>query len=418
MSVFKRRAFLKGAVALPALEAAARLRAAEGVDAPGSATPEKQPGARYRIPNEYALFLPGEREALANPPRVRGFDAGGVKVQHESGTKAMKVGDSAGGWKLLAILPWLNGIPTAVFEKHVTYQGAIAYVTVAGEIAHIPKRIGDLSRIRPRPVNPPPGMKFERPARYAPGPDKLGNYILSLDEDPCYESVAALGPEFIGWTLVANEEAGPEKSLWLEADGKSRQLGSNPQSLWAPDLTGRLFDPSRLLPGEYPYNYIPGYSKRTMLGGYLPVADVGVWNPTYRVGYEVMVLLPPGENARPMGRVQAMRLPENIGSPASSADPQPSDFQDRYWNGSPEEFYSTLAGVWNHWHDFFDQKMQVEIPDDWLLDAARAGIVLSRCSYRGLNPTYQIGEGAYTKIPERSHALFPVAHYEFIWAQQ
>jgi hypothetical protein len=62
--------------------------------------------------------------------------------------------------------------------------------------------------------------------------------------------------------------------------------------------------------------------------------------------------------------------------------------------------------------------MPVSIPDEWLLNAARAGITLSRCSYRGLEPTYQIGEGAYTKIPERSHALFPVAEYEFIWAQQ
>lgn len=252
-------------------------------------------------------------------------------------------------------------------------------------------------------------MKFERPARYVPGPDKLGNYILSLGDDPCYENVAALGPEFIGWALAANEEAGPEKSLWLEADGKSRQLGDNPQSLWAPDMTGRLFDPARLLPGEYQFDYVPGYSKRTMLGGYLPVADIGVWNPMYGVGYEVMALLPPGADAKPLGRVRAMRLPEDAGNP---------EFQDRYWNGSPEEFYSALAGIWNHWHDFFDEKMQVEIPDEWLLDAARAGVVLSRCSYRGLNPTYQIGEGAYTKIPERSHALFPVAHYEFVWAQQ
>ena len=62
--------------------------------------------------------------------------------------------------------------------------------------------------------------------------------------------------------------------------------------------------------------------------------------------------------------------------------------------------------------------MQVEIPDEWLSDAARAGIALSRCSYHGLDPTYQIGEGAYTKIPVRSHALFPVAHYEFVWTQQ
>jgi hypothetical protein len=62
--------------------------------------------------------------------------------------------------------------------------------------------------------------------------------------------------------------------------------------------------------------------------------------------------------------------------------------------------------------------MKVEIPDEWLLNAARGGIALARASYRGLEPTYQVGEGAYTKIPERSHALFPVAHYEFVWAHQ
>lgn len=409
MPTVKRRDFLKGAAALPALDAARRLKATAAKVAQDSPVPETKASAHYRIPNEYALFLPGEREALAGAPHVTRFEEDRAKAQHESETATLRVGESIHGWTLLAILPWLNGIPTAVFEKNVTHQGAISYVTEEGEIAHIPKRIGDLSRIRPRPVNPPPNMKFKRPARHVPGPDKLGNYILSLDEDPCYENVAALGPEFIGWTLAANEEAGPEKSLWLEADGKSRQLGDNPQSLWAPDMTGKLFDPARLLPGEYEYDYVPGYSKRTMLGGYLPVADIGVWNPTYGVGYEVMVLLPSGADVKPVGRVRAMRLPGKDGQ---------AEFQDRYWNGSPEEFYSALAGIWNRWHDFFNQKMQVEIPDEWLLDAARAGIVLSRCSYRGLNPTYQIGEGAYTKIPERSHALFPVAHYEFVWAQQ
>jgi hypothetical protein len=76
------------------------------------------------------------------------------------------------------------------------------------------------------------------------------------------------------------------------------------------------------------------------------------------------------------------------------------------------------VGIWNRWHTFYEDAMPVEIPDSWLLDSARAGITLCRCSYRGLEPTYQVGEGGYTKIPERSHALFPVAHYEFIWAQQ
>jgi hypothetical protein len=417
MVTWNRREFLKGAVAVPAVNASNRVEVSKLSASAGGNEREATnvSSSPFRIPNEYSLFLPGEREALDDSPRVHAIADDVVDAYHGSESKMMRAGDSIDGWELLAVIPWLNGVATAVFEKHVTHQGAIAYITVDREIAHIPKHIGDLSKIRPRPMAAPPDCKFARPARYVPGPDKLGKYILNSPDDPCYEKIAALGPEFIGWTLVANEEAGPEKSLWLEADGKSRQLGSNPESLWAPDLTGRLFDPSRLLGDEYQYEYIQGYSKRTLLGGYLPGADIGVWNPRYRTGYEAMVLLPPGPDANPMGRVRAQRLPPPGETANSTGDPA---FENRYWNCAPEEFYSVLAGVWNRWHDFFNEKMQVEIPDEWLLDAARAGIVMCRCSYRGLKPTYQISEGAYTKIPERSHALFPVAHYEFIWAHQ
>jgi len=377
-----------------------------------------------RIPNEYSLYLPGEREALQNSPSVVAIEDRVVAARLGSETKKLKAGESLDGWQLVAVLPWLNGVPTAVFEKHVTHQGAIAYVTEMGEIARLPKRIGDLSKIRPRPTSTPHGVKLERPARYVPGPDVVGDYILNSDEDPSYENVAALGAELIGWTLVANEEAGPEKSLWLEADGKTRQFGTNPQSLWAPDLTGRLFDPRRFLPSEYSYEYVPGYSKRTLLGGFLPAADIGVWNPKFQVGYEVMAILPPGADAHPLGRIRAMLPRDRQGTLIPAGDSQattalsPSPGVERYVNGSAEDFFSALAGLWNHWHHFFADRMLVEIPDAWLLDAARAGIVLSRCSYRGLKPTYQIGEGAYTKIPEQSHALFPVAHYEFVWAHQ
>ncbi len=149
---------------------------------------------------------------------------------------------------------------------------------------------------------------------------------------------------------------------------------------------------------------MPGYSKRTLLGGYLPVANTGVWNPQYHAGYEVIVLLPPGADAEPMARVRAV-LPDG-------------KQLERYWHASAGSFFAALAGIWNRWYNFIEAQMPVEIPDGWLLNSARAGIVLSRCSYRGLEPTYQVGEGAYTKIPERSHALFPVAFYEFIWAHQ
>ncbi len=421
----KRRSFLKRAAALPALGAVGQFTA-QGHSQEVTAPPQGSYNAG-RIPNEYNLFLPGEREALQDSPRVASFQEGAVTARLGTETKTVRTSDSIGGWQLVAILPWENGTPTAVFEKHVTHQGAIAYVTERGEIARIPKRIGDLSKIRPRPTSTPHGVKLERPASRGggiPGPDVCGDYILNSDEDPCYENVAALGAELIGWTLVANEEAGPEKSLWLEADGKSRQLPLDTQSLWAPDLTGRLFEPRRFLPSEYLYEYVPGYSKRTLLAGYLPVADIGVWNPNFKVGYEVMVLLPPGPDAKPVGRIRALVPPGAKGTLIPAGDTNATlaipgaGFVERYWNGSAENFFSYLAGIWNHWRHFFEDKLTVEIPDQWLLDAARAGITLSRCSYQGLEPTYQIGEGAYTKIPVRSHALFPVAHYEFVWAQQ
>ena len=131
---------------------------------------------------------------------------------------------------------------------------------------------------------------------------------MNSSEDPCFENVAALGKEYIGWTLVANQQAGPLRSLLLEADGTSRQINAHPegQGLWAPDLAGAVFDPARFFPGGNPqiYAYVPGYSKRTLLGGFLPVADIGVWNPEYGAGYEAMTLLPDGVDAKPLGRIR------------------------------------------------------------------------------------------------------------------
>lgn len=373
--------------------------------------------APSRIENEYSLLLPGEAEILKHPPKVRSFGSDGVTVESNGHELQIAVGGLANGWMLLAAFE-LNGVQTAVFERHVTHRGALAYVTErGGTIALIPKGVGHLNRIRPRSTNTP-DVKLVRSQRMSPGPDVSGEYILRSSEDPCYENVAALGKEYIGWTLVSSDGAGPLRSLYLEADGASRQPKPNPQLTWAPDLEGRLFDPAEFLPEGY--NYIPGYSKRTLLGGYLPVADIGVWNPESNIGYEVMVLLPPVEDGVPIGRIRIL-LPQEEPRPGYGPVFTADDgrlYVERFWNTSDSTFYRHLAGVWNHWKNLYEAVMPVEIPDPWLLDAARAGITLSRCSYRGLDPTYQVGEGAYTKIPERSHALFPVAHYEFIWAQQ
>ena len=375
-----------------------------------------------RISNVYSEFLSGEREALAAAPTILEANASGVRLHGTVGARMLLVGEMIDGWRLVTVAK-INGSPTAVFEKHATHRGAIVYVTAdRGVIASIPKGIGDLSKIRPRDVAAPAEVQLRRPAKFIPGPDTPGAYILGSSEDPCYENVAALGPEFIGWTLVANEQSGPERSLFLEPDGTSRELNDSPkQAAWAPDELSAVFDPKDLFPNDnaHLWKYEKGFSKRTLLGGYTPTADIGVWNQQYRCGYEAMVLLSEDADARPIARVRIM-IPDDQISPGMHVvrDEANRAFLERYVNGGPQQFFSALAGIWNHWRTFFEESMPVSIPDEWLLNGARAGIMLSRCSYRGLAPTYQVGEGAYTKIPERSHALFPVAAYEFIWAQQ
>lgn len=364
-------------------------------------------------------FLPGEQEAIAAAPAVAAVQEGSVRL---AGGQSLAVGERESGWLLVATLDE-NGAETAVFEKRVTHRGALAYVTAErGTIAMIPTFIGDLGAIKPRAVTAPPDKQLRREKSWKPRPDTPGEYILGAQGDPSWETVAALGPEFIGWTLVGNEQCGPEHSLFLEPDGTSRELNRTPpQAAWAPDELSPVLDIRDYFPNDnvQVWRYREGWSKRTLLGGYTPTANIGVWNPEFQCGYEVASAMPEGEEAQAISRIRIL-VPEEQVTPDMRVqrDEKGRALIERYRNGDAQAFFRTLLGVWNYWHTFFEASMPVSIPDENLLDSARAGIMLARCSYRGLRPTYQVGEGAYTMIPERSHALFPVAAYEFIWAQQ
>jgi len=372
------------------------------------------------IPNDYYRFLPGEREALAEAPSATAIVSGIVHLA--GGSRHIEAGATEDGWLLVTVLE-INGTATAVFEKRVTHRGAIAYVTAdRGTIAILPTFIGDIATITPRPVAAPADKQLRRTRNWVPGPDLPGQYILEAAGDPTWETVAALGSEYIGWTLVGNQQAGPERSLFLEPDGTSRELNNTPpQAAWAPDELSPILDLSDYFPNDniQLWRYREGWSKRTLLGGYTPTANIAVWNEEFRCGYEVAALLPESEEALPMVRIRVM-VPDEQVTPDMRIhrDSKGRAFVERYKNCDERQFFAELVGIWNYWQALFDDNMPVEIPDENLRDSARAGIMLSRCSYRGLRPTYQIGEGAYTKIPERSHALFPVAAYEFIWAQQ
>jgi hypothetical protein len=147
----KRRSFIKGVAA--SVSGAALLRI------PGMAQNAKREGSAARsarplpvILNQYTALLPGEAGALAAKISVHRIEMEYQLVEASvvGESKKLKIGDSVYGWKLLAILPWHNGTPTAVFEKHVTHQGVLVFVTAEREVARIPKQIGDLSQIKPR----------------------------------------------------------------------------------------------------------------------------------------------------------------------------------------------------------------------------------------------------------------------------
>ncbi len=200
----KRRSLIKGLLALPGV-----LRGAP-LDGLLAFAAEKSASRLERIQNEFILLLPGEKEMLAQPIRANriSMESASIDLQAGDTTKTIKVGETSQGWKLLTILPWHNGFTVAVLEKHATHQGVIAFVTAERELARIPKQIGDLSQIKPR-LHGVQEAKFKRPEKNAPRPDTVGQYILASDEDPSYENIAALGPEYTGWTLVSDEGVGP-----------------------------------------------------------------------------------------------------------------------------------------------------------------------------------------------------------------
>ncbi|MCL5671647.1 MAG: hypothetical protein M1423_10195 [Acidobacteria bacterium] len=122
----KRRSFLKYLTALTPVIGTENLAARRETVASAAHAGQPLPGEKYRpgrIVNEYSLFLPGEKEALKNVPKVLALDGATVRAQHEGQSRTLKVTETVNGWQLVAVLG-LNGVATAVFEKHVTHQGA------------------------------------------------------------------------------------------------------------------------------------------------------------------------------------------------------------------------------------------------------------------------------------------------------
>lgn len=371
-----------------------------------------------RIENVYALLSEPEAKLLAEKVGVAHVSSQSLTLLLSGNSQVLQIGESFRGWLLLAILD----DQTAVLEYRVRHRGILVYLNESGgEVLRLDEYLGTIREIKPRQINAEPGIALDREGQFHVGPDRASQYVLGSSEDPCFENVAALGSEYIGWTFVGRDGGGPKASIYLDEAGNSRQRKDDPA--WAPDRNGPLLDMADHLPFSFPegYSYTPGYSKRTLLGGHLPVAHIGVWNPKFKRGYEMMALQPEQDGAPPIARIRVLldaSEKEPLGSVVSAPDEEGMRFSEEFVGGTRKEFFTALRSTATYWEKYFEAGVRIDIPDQWLLQAAKAGLVISRCSYHGLEPTYQVGEGAYTVVPERSHALFPVASYEFVWAHQ
>src|SRR5579864_163360 len=95
----KRRSFLRQTVAIPALSATARMGRSQATEAstPAAVSTHELPRGRYqpgRVPNEYSLLLPGERDALKNPPRVIRIEGRVVTARWGEEERSVRVGES------------------------------------------------------------------------------------------------------------------------------------------------------------------------------------------------------------------------------------------------------------------------------------------------------------------------------------
>src|SRR5689334_18217791 len=95
----RRRSFLQ---TLGAIHTVAALSAGANAEAEDRSLP-KGSYAPGRIPNEYCLLFPGEREALDAVPRIARIHHGTVISRIESKERTVKPGDLISGWQLVTV---------------------------------------------------------------------------------------------------------------------------------------------------------------------------------------------------------------------------------------------------------------------------------------------------------------------------
>lgn len=315
-------------------------------------------------------------------PRLVAVNGPTVVMQWKNeAPRSLQEGQSYRSWELVGVLHAAS--PIAVLEHRAADTGAFVYVGKKGIVANLSEAAGNSSASHVQRVFP---------ASYAQRilaskEDVLGDEVLAKGGDPTYAAVSKLLPPLVAYTFLGTTQS-PEKVL-VWPDGR---LGLGIRKR---DLNKVLFDPAKLL-GVAPDDRdekIEG-----LIGGYLPVIDYRFFDRASKRGFEEIAFATGGENP-----TIYVRLRDGNGKPEYWKLPGAQRLKDG------AEFYRGLLDTAQYWEHFFQDGMQIKLPDARVQNASKAAIVRALIGEVGLHPKYGVGFYA-----EERHDTFPPTTIELV----
>ena len=220
--------------------------------------------------------------------------------------------------------------------------------------------------------------------------DLLGDKVLAQQGDPSFAACAAFLPDLSAYTFLANE---PSSAIVAVAPDGS--LGSLPARWGRKELENVLFDPR-----QYVADVSPDAAKRGLAGGYLPAIDYGFFDRDAKRGWEQIAFASPDCADGKLEVYVYLRIADAAGRSERkyfhlrTADkPEPID---------STAFFSRLLALQRYGDRVLHKAMQVEVPEQRLVDACQASLVRAFITYEGSAPRYGVGHYAAAQ-----HGTFP-----------
>jgi len=331
----------------------------------------------------YPQEEPAERAELSVPKLEQLEEEAAMLVLAEEESPArVAVGETRGGWRVMAVLPEPEGM--VVLEKEFQRWGVIFFLNRQGVVAEIRKSVGHLEAIR--------GPRYGLSDSYFntivhDDKDLLANRIFEDTGDPSYESLVGMLAPLHTYTFLGTPDSA--EKMAIQHDGK---IGILPKK-WGGDkkLERVLLDPNTVFAKQVDLAD-PRAMKRGLLGRHLPAINYGCFDLGKDFGWELCALAPPEAPGAVLAR---LRSSEGI---------------THYYRIAPLEsledgraFYRALIESHRHWQSFFEKGAGWNIPDPRVEDATRGAIVRALSGCVGLHPKY--GMGGYWG--GKSHDGFP-----------